>query len=180
MFAALAALASAGWLVGLSAADDKKETKAGADKEFFAKASAAGMAEVNLSNVALTRTRNPMIREFAQRTVNAHTMANRELIALANRQAILLPERMDETHQKIFDKLAKLEGDDFDRTYMDGMVKDHEEAVKLFESESKDGKNDAAKEWAGNKLPVLKKHLELARRIAGKDKGGKDKEPVSK
>lgn len=65
-------------------ADDKKEAK-GADKEFAHKASASGLAEVNLSILAEKNSQNAAIRQFAQRMVADHTKANNELIALAKR-----------------------------------------------------------------------------------------------
>jgi len=170
MLVGLAMLGSLGWMAALSAAEDKKEGKEKADQDFVMKASAAGLAEVNLSQLAMTRSRNTAVREFAQRMVVDHTQANRELLDMANRQQIPLAKTMDDKHQKMFEKLSKLDGAEFDRTYVDGMVKDHEEAVKLFGDESKDGKNDALKEWAGKKLPTLKKHLEMARDLAKKDK----------
>jgi len=177
----LAILGSLGWMIGVAAwADDKKEGKEGKEKagqEFATKASAAGLAEVNISQLATTRSRNAAVREFAQRMLVDHGKANRELLDMANRQQIALAKTMDDKHQKMFEKLSKLEGAEFDRAYMDGMVKDHEEAVKLFEDESKNGKNDALKEWSGKTLPTLKKHLEMARDVAKK---GKDKSDTRK
>jgi putative membrane protein len=178
IFVALAALGSFCWLAGLSAAaDDKKEDKASADQEFAKKASACGMAEVDLSNLALIRARDPAVRQFAQQMINDHTQANRELLQWANRQQVPLAKSKDEDHQKCFDKLAKLSGNEFDQAYMEGMVKDHEEAVKLFETQSKEGKDEALKSWADKKVPTLKKHLETARKLC---KEGKDKSEARK
>lgn len=173
MLAALAALGAGCWLAGVSWADDKKESRDSGDKEFVTKVARAGLAEVNLSNLAATRTRNPQVGEFARQMIADHTRANRELIALANRKGIALPEKMDEKHQKLWDKLGKMDATEFDHAFMEGMVKDHEEAVQLFETESKEGKDAELKEWAGRTLPVLKKHLEMARDIAKREKGEK-------
>lgn len=176
MLAILAALGASCWLAGTSWADDKKEGRDGGDKDFVTKAARGGLAEVNLSNLAVRHTRNPRVGEFARQMIADHTQANRELIALANRKGISLPEKMDDKHQKMWDKLAKMDGAEFDHAFMEGMVKDHEEVVQLFETESKDGKDAELKEWAGRTLPVLKKHLELARNIAKTEKGEKAKE----
>jgi putative membrane protein len=163
------------WLcaAGLSLAEDKKDgdKKEGGDKEFVMKASAAGLAEVNLSNLALLRARSPAVKEFAQHMVAAHTQVNRQLLGLANEQGLAGAKTMDEEHLKLFEKLSKQEGADFDRTYIDAMVKDHEAAVKLFETESKDGRNEALKAWAGKTLERLKMHLKEAQDAAKQVKG---------
>jgi len=156
------------WLAGVSPAADEK--KGEGDKSFTMKASAAGLAEVNLSNLAVARATSAEVRTFAQRMVADHTRANRELIELANQKMLPLAKSMDEKHQSLFDKMSKLNGADFDHAYMEGMVKDHEEAVKLFETESKNGQDEAFKTWAGKTLPVLKMHREMAQKLAKKDK----------
>jgi putative membrane protein len=171
VLAALAVLA-----VGLTgfalAADDKKE---GGDKEFVMKASAAGLAEVNLSNLALIKATSPEVKQFARRIVADHTKANRDLLGFANTKRWSVARTMDETHQTMQQKLTRLAGAEFDRTYMEAMVKDHEEAVQLFETESKDGQDAALKTWAGKTLPTLKMHLEKARDVAKKVKGGSER-----
>jgi putative membrane protein len=168
MFTAVVALGGGFCLADFSFAAD--EQKGSGDKEFAKKASAAGLAEVNLSTLAMTRGHNAAVKGFAQHMVADHTKANRELLMLANKQNLTLAKTMDEKHMKMFEKLAKLDGADFDRAYMDGMVKDHEEAVKLFEKQSKEGHDEALKSWAGEKLPILKKHLQMARDVTKKEK----------
>jgi putative membrane protein len=177
MLAGLAALAAWLCLAGLSIAEDKKDEgdRKGGDKEFVQKASACGLAEVNLSNLAARRGRSPAVQEFARHMVAGHTRANQELLTLANQKMLSLARTMDDDHQKLFDKLGKEQGADFDRTYMEAMVKDHEDAVKLFETESKDGRDEALKAWAGKTLPTLKKHLKEAQDVAKQVKGGTDR-----
>jgi putative membrane protein len=72
------------------------------------------------------------------------------------------------------DKLAKATGAEFDRAYMAGQVKDHEDAVALFEKESKDGKDQKLRAWAKETLPTLRHHLKMAREI-NKTLGGTDR-----
>lgn len=175
MLAVLTMLGMGVWLAGLSAADDRKEVKGGGDQEFVKKASAAGLAEVNLSELAVRFARDPAVKQFAQRMVADHTRVSQQLTAMANRHSITLPKEMDEKHQKVYDKLKTLSGEKFDCEYIECMVKDHEEAVKLFEKESKDGTNEGLKEWAGKLTPALKHHLEMARDICKQVKEEKKK-----
>jgi putative membrane protein len=153
-------------VAGLLPAQDKKDDKAGDDKDFAMKASAAGLAEVNLSNLAARLSANPALKQFATRMVADHTRANGQLVQLANSRSMPLAQTMDEEHKKILEKLSKLSGADMDRAYAGAMVKDHEEAVKLFEREARDGQDQALKAWAAQTLPVLKKHLAMAQNLA--------------
>ena len=69
------------------------------------------------------------------------------------------------------ERLAQLTGADFDRQFMRQMVKDHKEAVSLFESQSKNGRDEDLKALAGKMLPTLRDHLKMAQEMADKGKG---------
>lgn len=161
-----------------ASADEKKDERGG-DEKFIKEATASGLAEVNLSRFAVKLAMRQEVREFAQHMIDDHTKANTELLTLVNRKGLgrAAADGMKPEHQELANRLAKLKGEEFDRVYMKQMVKDHEDAVKLFERQAKDGKDADLKAFADKTLPTLKDHLKMARKAAGdKDKGGdKDK-----
>jgi putative membrane protein len=136
------------------------------DQHFVDKAASAGMAEVKLGQVAIQNAINPMVRQFAEQMVRDHLRANRELMSLASRKGITVPRTMDQKHQECMNKLMKSKGNDFDRQYVDAMVKDHKEAVSLFKKQSEDGRDSDLKAFAANTLPTLKHHLQMAQELA--------------
>lgn len=71
-------------------------------------------------------------------------------------------------HQKTMDKLSKLSGADFDKAYMNEMLKDHQKDVAMFEKEANSGKDADVKAWATSTLPTLRDHLQMARDTAAK------------
>jgi len=162
-------LAGAVCLVGAGRprAEEKKADAKLSAQEFVTKASAAGLAEVNLGNLAKDRASSPHVKDFAQHMVTDHTKANAELLKLADAKGLKPASRMDETHEKLATKLAGLKGADFDKEYMKAMVKDHEDAVSLFEHASKGVDDKDLQAWAGKTLPTLKEHLEMAKKVAG-------------
>jgi len=157
--------------LSLAAAREKDSPKGG-DQEFVTKASAAGLAEVNLAALAMKQANSPKVKDFAQKMIADHGKANRELISIADRKKFKVSEKMDKKHEKLSDKLGSLSGSAFDSAYMEGQVKDHEEAVKLFEKQSKSGKDDDLKSFAGKTLPTIKQHLKMAKEIHGDFKKG--------
>jgi len=164
-------------LTGSAAADDVKVggVKGGDDQTFVQKASAGGLAEVNHGELAVKNASNSDVKKFAQKMIDDHTKANKELLKLADEKKFKAAAKMDDEHQKMQDKLAKLSGAEFDRVYMEGQVKDHEETVALFEKESKNGQDTDLKNWAEKKLPALREHLKMAKDIHAKVKDGKVK-----
>ena len=72
---------------------------------------------------------------------------------------------LDKKHQDQVDKLSKLGGVDFDKSYMSEMVDEHQHDVDAFEKAAKDAKDSAVKNLASSTLPTLREHLASAKEI---------------
>lgn len=132
------------------------------DSEFATKAAEGGMAEVKISKLAVNKAASPEVKTFAQKMVSDHTKANVELKKLAAKKSMTLPAKIDDDHQKAYDKLASLTGDDFDKQYMKAMTDDHDDTVKLFKDEMNNGKDEDLKQFALRTLPIIEKHDDMA------------------
>lgn len=137
-----------------------------ADMRFMKKAASGGMAEVELGHLAEQKASNPDVKRFGTRMVSDHSRANEELKAIAEAQHVQLPQQLDSKDQATKDRLEKLSGEQFDRAYMQDMVKDHKTDVAEFKRESQSAKNPQVKSFASDTLPVLESHLRQAESIA--------------
>ncbi len=102
------------------------------------------------------------MRQYAERLHNDHQQANEKLKSIAQQKNISLPTSTDAKHQKERDKLAKKQGADFDKDYLDAMIKEHKADIKEFEKEAKNGKDPDLKAFATQALPTLREHLKQA------------------
>jgi putative membrane protein len=96
------------------------------DANFAVEAANGGMAEVELAKLAENKSTNPKVKEFASMMIKDHTMANEELMALAKTKNITLPTTVGADQQTVMADLQKKSGADFDKGYVDAMVKDHD------------------------------------------------------
>ena len=64
-----------------------------------------------------------------------------------------------------YERLSKLQGVQFDRAYVQSMVKDHIKDVSAFEKETSSGSDPKLKDFANRTLPRLKDHLREAKEI---------------
>ncbi|KEQ28128.1 DUF4142 domain-containing protein [Pedobacter antarcticus] len=135
------------------------------DAEFATKAAVGGMAEVELGKLALTKTSNAQLKEFANMMVNDHGKANAELMAVAKMKNITLPGMVDEEHQKKMNDLQQKSGADFDKAYTDAMVDGHKSTLDLMNKEAKDGKDADLKSFAAKTAPVVQTHLDMITKI---------------
>ena len=134
-----------------------------ADNDFMVKAAQGGLSEVNMGNLAAQKATNADVKAFGNRMVTDHSKANDELKQLAATKGVVLPGDVDAEQKKTMDAMSAKSGKDFDKAYMDDMVKDHEKDVKEFEKESKSAKDADLKAWATKTLPTLQEHLRMAK-----------------
>jgi putative membrane protein len=127
------------------------------DRDFMEKAAKASMSEIAISRVAAARTSNPEVRRFAQMMIEDHEKAIEHLTSLAGGRGVSLPAK--DPHP---DKWEKRDAKNFDREYLDQMVDDHENVVKLFEKHAKDGEDAETVGYARKHLPKLQQHLQHA------------------
>jgi putative membrane protein len=145
-------------------ANDLKEQAGTGEKDdendFAVKAANGGMFEMEMAKLAQEKSQNAQVKEFADMMIKDHSAANEELKALASRKNITLPTTLGKDKQEDVDEMAKLSGAEFDKKYVDAMVEDHEEDVKLFQEASISSEDPDLKTFAGKTLPTLQKHLE--------------------
>jgi len=132
------------------------------DRNFFVTAAEDGMAEVELGKLASEKASNDSVKQFGQRMVDDHGKAGDELKKIAQDKGITPPAEMDGKHRKLHDRLSKMSGAEFDRAYVDEMVKDHRNDVKEFQREAKNAKDPDVKSFASKTLPTLQDHLKQA------------------
>ena len=150
---AFAALVSSGVALGQTPdrpgdgrnGDAQRPTQAAAtaapldDCTFVTEMSIAGMAEVQLGELAQQRGEHADVKSFGQMMVKDHTQANNELTAIAKSAGLTPARELDQKHRDLMTKLSTLKGEAFDRAYMDAMVSGHEEVLMKLQQRTSGG-----------------------------------------
>jgi putative membrane protein len=127
-----------------------------ADKAFMKDAAKGGMMEVSMGRVAEQNASDSEVKNFGARMVKDHSKANDELKTLAREQNVQLPAEKEPGKWKS------------DKDYMGQMVKDHENDLAAFEKEAKEGSDPNVKNFASKTSEVVRKHLDMAKKIDSK------------
>jgi putative membrane protein len=125
------------------------------DRGFLKKAAKGGMKEVAVSQAVAANLTNAQVKQFAQQMIADHTAANAELASLAASKGVDLPPQ-DPDLVSTWSKKT----DNVDREYVNEMLSDHEDAVKLFTKGSESKDPDIAA-FAQKTLPILEHHLQM-------------------
>ncbi len=137
----------------------------GSDSHFAMKAAQGGMAEVKMGQLAQSKGNSEGVKAFGKMMVDDHTKANEQLQQVASKENVTLPSEVDHADQMNYQRLSQLSGPDFDKMYIQLMVKDHQTDVAEFQKEAKDGKDEGIKNFAAQTLPTLQEHLQKAREL---------------
>jgi putative membrane protein len=127
-----------------------------ADKAFMKDAAKGGMMEVAMGRVAEQNATDSEVKNFGARMVKDHGKANDELKTLAREQNVQLPAEKEPGKWKS------------DKDYIGQMVKDHENDLAAFEKEAKEGSDPNVKSFASKTSEVVRKHLDMAKKIDSK------------
>jgi putative membrane protein len=136
-----------------------------ADRNFIHGAATGGMAEVELGKLAGSKGQSDPVKEFGHRMVEDHSKIDEQLAVIAKEAGATPPTQLDDEHKAIQKQLEGLSGPAFDRAYIDSQVGEHQTAVQLFEWEVDAGDNARLKSFAAATLPILFRHLEMARDV---------------
>ena len=136
------------------------------DKAFLKKAMQGSMAEVELGKLALTKSNNDQVKQFAQKMIDDHTKLNDQAKPVAQQVGVSVPDGPSKKDQAMMAKMQGLSGDAFDKAYIQDMVKDHQADDKDFKMEASAGKNPQIKDLASQGEPIIASHLQMVQQIA--------------
>ena len=138
------------------------------DSSFVLNAGMGNTAEISAANLALSKSTDTAILNFANMMKADHTAAQTSLKNLAARYGLTAPDSVDAAHAAEAAKLTLLTGRAFDSAYIHGQVTDHQATIQLFNTEVSNGNNNDLQNFADTTLPKLQMHLDRANSIASR------------
>jgi len=132
---------------------------------------AANQIDIDYGNIALTKSKNKEVQDFAQRMVTDHSSVQKAVLDLAAKLK-LVPEdnptsqSLKKNAVTVTAKLKSLKGREFDKFYIDNEVAYHTQVTdaiaKVLIPNAKNAELKSALEGA---QPLFLKHLEHAKQI---------------
>lgn len=125
----------------LSFADDaatQASTSNSAEQEMVATVAAVDNNEISAADIAISKASDKKVKKYAQQMKKEHSKNLKQAMALSKKLNIT-PQDTDkvnsikEAGQQEAKDLSALTGKEFDKAYMDNMVKDHEAALSTLD-----------------------------------------------
>ncbi len=151
-----------GWPAGaLVAAPDAAPAKSVSltDSQFILSATQSGMTGVMLGELAAQSGTRQDVKEFGKLMLTDLFRINDDLKVLAMRKNVKPAELLDAKHQAELDRISGLSGAEFDRAYIDTMIKCEKAVVKEYKSEARTTLDADIKGFLTKSSPVEERHL---------------------
>ena len=159
------------WSMVIQAQDSIPNQPQPGDIDFASKATASNNFEIQAANIALTKSQDQNIKQYAQMIVDDHTAAGNELATLVKNKNWQLSTPDNQNYSQLIDQLNNADPANFDRTYADLMAKSHQDAITLFKDASTGTATTDAdlRKFATDKIPAFQKHLDQIKNMQPAD-----------
>ncbi|MFN2645897.1 MAG: DUF4142 domain-containing protein [Burkholderiales bacterium] len=136
------------------------------DQAAMKQLASANIAEIEAGKMAASKAQSPEVKKFAEQMVQDHSKMLEDLKSLAKSKSVAMPDNAPMKDMAQAKLLERKSGAEFDKDYMEHMVKDHEKNAKDSENiaaKAKDPQFKSAVQQANSKI---REHLQMAQRIA--------------
>jgi putative membrane protein len=137
--------------------------------EYVNLASASDLYEIESSRLALDRTEDAEVRQFAEMIIADHERSTQQLRTAAGQSQppLIVSPTLSQDQQRSLETLRGAgRGADFDREYLMQQVSAHERALGMALGYAETGENEAMREHARNSAGPMQQHLQRARQLA--------------
>jgi putative membrane protein len=148
---------------------DNSQQASSEDAKFLVKAAEIDLAVINIGRLSTQRGSRQDVREFANRLVQDHSANLNQVNQLCNRNNWKSGERMDQEHQQLFQKLAVMQGPQFDQAFLNHAAEGHKKGVEFFKNASENCKNADVKQFATQTLAAVRQHEQELQRLVGQN-----------
>src|SRR5207249_12009446 len=137
-------------IANVSAKDKPSET-------FLKKAIEGNFAEVSMGDLAQKNGQSDDVKSYGKMLSTDHAAANQKAMDAAKGLGMNPPSGPNAKQKADYDKMSRMSGVNFDKTFATHMVADHQKDIAEYKKASRI--KDAAGEYAAGQIDTLQKHL---------------------
>jgi len=130
-------------------------------QDYVVKAAIGDLFEIQSSKLALQKSSDAQLKNFAARMVKDHTASSAKMkrIIKAGELPLAPPTQLDDAHQAMIDSLSGASGGEFDHLYLEMQMKAHDEALALHQGYAQSGLEPKLRAFAQKTGEVVQMHL---------------------
>ncbi len=147
-----------------------------ADKSFIEDAGQGSLGDINFAKLALQKSQDKSIRDFATEMIHDHSMLIEQMKPLAVKYHVKPVTGPSTKDRALYEELKMKSGADFNKAYVEAMVKGHDNDLRDFIKEEHDTQLADLKAVVAKGETVIRGHAEMIDNIA--HQGGMQTPPL--
>lgn len=159
--------------------DDKPVTSDHPDSIFLRQAANLYLLEIELSELASTRSGTREVRSLAERIGADQRDFRTALELLAAHVKIRLGPALNDLDKQKVATLKAQSGEDFDKRYLGHIATTYDKTIVAFKQQSESARDPDTRAFAREALPKIQEHLKSAREIMAETRAGSTSKPAT-
>src|SRR5579872_5103419 len=102
-------------------------------EQFIANAHVECLTQVQLGHMAATQAGDTVVRELAVRAIEDFERASMDIVRIAARRKLPVPESLDDEHRRMVEQMREKSGRDFDAAYTSTIRTCQPKTITLFQ-----------------------------------------------
>jgi putative membrane protein len=139
-----------------------------AEQDFMRKIAEMDLSDIDMARLALQKSANPEVRDFADTIQRDLTASLEDLSSLMKAKGVSQPKIASPEARQDANRMAVLTGAEFDREFVNLIVADDQKAVDMSRHLIGIAMDPDVKKYAENLMPKLEMHLEKGQRLQSK------------
>ncbi|MGV8803758.1 MAG: DUF4142 domain-containing protein [Polaromonas sp.] len=136
----------------------------------------AHIDEIESAKLALARSKNAQVQEFAQKMMDEHSAAQAQLETLAKAKGVKLPAKTYLMQKSTAAMLKVMRGKTFDNQYLKHAgINAHKNTLVLLQRVSLEAVEPELKALGASMRPMIEQHLKMAQQLQASLKSGAHK-----
>jgi putative membrane protein len=123
-------------------------------------------AQVQMSQLAQTKSQSPDVQQFGQKMVQVRGELNDQLKPVAKQLGVNDSKGPSKKDKQQIAQLEALSGPDFDTAYIMAMAKEQQKSLRAFKDEENNARSPGLQQAAKADEPVLSQHYETLQKLA--------------
>ncbi|GAB3171002.1 DUF4142 domain-containing protein [Telluribacter humicola] len=157
----------AGMFMAVSCNNDNDDDNmvAEVDREFAVAAAESNLMGVRTGQLVQANAMSQDVKDYSTAMAEYYNTATTDLADLAGRRNISLPTTLGTMNQQDYDRLAALQGADFDSAYVDWAVRSNQQSIDMLRAHM-DATSDAEfRNWASSRITTLEQNQQMVESI---------------
>ncbi len=135
---------------------------------FVQQAAASNEFEIRSAEIALRRSQDPQVIEFAQAMLDDHRRAQGQLKSGADADSVAIVMKLSMEQKQTLTALEQAEESQFNSAYMSAEMKAHDQAIRLLGAYADHGPAGSLKTYAVANYPLVRTHKVRAQSLTNR------------